>query len=66
MITSLIGRAATVGAVAAIALTGFGVAQLDKAVDLTVEGQLTSMHVFGSTVADALAKSCLLYTSRCV
>ena len=57
MITSLIGRAATVGAVAAIALTGFGVAQLDKAVDLTVEGQLTSMHVFGSTVADALAKS---------
>lgn len=57
MITSLIGRAATVGAVAAIALTGFGVAQLDKAVDLTVDGQLTSMHVFGSTVADALAKS---------
>ena len=57
MITSLIGRAATVGAVAAIALTGLGVAQLDKAVDLTVEGQLTSMHVFGSTVADALAKS---------
>jgi uncharacterized protein YabE (DUF348 family) len=57
VITSLIGRAATVGAVAAIALTGLGVAQLDKAVDLTVEGQLTSMHVFGSTVADALAKS---------
>ena len=56
MITSLIGRAATVGAVAALAITGFGAAQLDKSVDLTVDGQLTSMHVFGSTVADALAK----------
>ena len=57
MISSLIGRAATVGAVAAIALTGFGAARLDKSVDLSVDGQLTSMHVFGSTVADALAKS---------
>jgi len=57
VISSLIGRAATVGAVAALALTGFGVARLDKAVDLSVDGQRVSMHVFGSTVADALAKS---------
>ncbi len=57
MISSLIGRAATVGAVAAIALAGFGAARLDKSIDLSVDGQLTSMHVFGSTVGDALAKS---------
>lgn len=57
VITSLIGRVATVGAVAALALTGFGAARLDKVVDLSVEGQLTSMHVFGSTVADALTKA---------
>mgnify|MGYP002682689728 CR=1 FL=1 len=57
MISSLIGRAATVGAVAAIALAGFGAARLDKSIDLNVDGQLTSMHVFGSTVGDALAKS---------
>ncbi len=57
VITSLIGRAATVGAVAALALTGYGAARLDKVIDLSVDGQVTSMHVFGSTVADALAKT---------
>ncbi|MEI2730762.1 MAG: ubiquitin-like domain-containing protein [Dermatophilaceae bacterium] len=56
MFSSLTSRLALGGAVIAVASGGFGVAQLDKAVDLTVDGQKTSMHVFGSTVADALAK----------
>ena len=55
MISPLLRRVAAAGALGAVALTGFGVAQYDKTVDLTVEGQLTSMHVLGSTVADALA-----------
>lgn len=57
MFTTLIGRAASVGAVAALTLSGFAAANIDKAVDLTVDGTATSMHVFGSTVGDALAKA---------
>ncbi|MEI2765451.1 MAG: transglycosylase family protein [Dermatophilaceae bacterium] len=56
MFTSLVSRLALGGALVAVAAGGFGVAQLDKAIDLSVDGQTTSMHVFGSTVADALAK----------
>jgi uncharacterized protein YabE (DUF348 family) len=39
-----------------VAAGSFGVAHLDKAVALSVDGQSSSMHVFGSTVGDALAK----------
>ena len=39
-----------------MAAGSFGVAHLDKAVGLTVDGQSSSLHVFGSTVGDALAK----------
>jgi uncharacterized protein YabE (DUF348 family) len=54
--SSLLRRVAAAGACGVVAIAGVAVASVDKAVDLTVEGQLTSMHVFGSTVADALAK----------
>jgi len=57
VLTSILSRAIAVGAVGAAAIGGFTAAQLDKAVDLSVDGQLTSMHVFGSTVADALGKA---------
>jgi uncharacterized protein YabE (DUF348 family) len=53
---SLLRRVAAAGACGVVAIAGVAVASVDKAVDITVEGQLTSMHVFGSTVADALAK----------
>lgn len=56
MNSTLLRRVAAVGACGVVALGGVAAASLDKAVDVTVEGQLTSMHVFGSTVADALAK----------
>ena len=56
MFASLLSRVAVGGAAAAVAVGGFTVAQVDKAVDLSVDGQLTSAHVFGSTVSDALAK----------
>ncbi|MGW5241968.1 transglycosylase family protein [Monashia sp. NPDC004114] len=41
---------------AAVVLTGgaVGAAQLDKAVNLSVDGQTTATHVFGSTVGDLL------------
>ncbi len=39
-----------------MAAGSFGVAHLDKAVALSVDGQSSSLHVFGSTVGDALAK----------
>jgi len=50
-------RFAAQGAAAlTVAAGSFGVAHLDKAVALSVDGQSSSMHVFGSTVGDALAK----------
>ena len=41
---------------AAVILTGgaVGAAQLDKAVNLSVDGTSTATHVFGSTVGDLL------------
>ncbi|KGN36488.1 resuscitation-promoting factor [Knoellia subterranea] len=39
-----------------MAAGSFGVAHLDKAVALNVDGHSQSLHVFGSTVGDALAK----------
>ena len=42
--------------VAAVAVGALGMAQYDKSVTIDVDGQPTSMHVFGSTVGDALAK----------
>jgi uncharacterized protein YabE (DUF348 family) len=56
----LISRPLRFAAQGAAALTvaagSFGVAHLDKAVALSVDGQSSSLHVFGSTVGDALAK----------
>ncbi|HRW17493.1 MAG TPA: ubiquitin-like domain-containing protein [Dermatophilaceae bacterium] len=56
MISRPIRRFAAAGALAAVAVTGFGVAHLDKAIALTVDGQQTTTHVFASSVADALAR----------
>jgi uncharacterized protein YabE (DUF348 family) len=56
MFSTLLSRLAVAGAATAVAVGGFSVAQVDKAVALDVEGQATSAHVFGSTVGDALAK----------
>ncbi len=53
---TLTSRLVTGGAAVALGLTGFALAEVDKSVDLTVEGQPIAMHVFGSTVGDALAK----------
>ncbi|HSF97358.1 MAG TPA: ubiquitin-like domain-containing protein [Ornithinibacter sp.] len=39
-----------------VAAGAVGVAHYDKAVEVTVDGQPTSLHVFGSTVADVLEK----------
>lgn len=51
-----IRRVTVTGALVAVGVGGLTVAHLDKAVDLSVDGETTSMHVFGSTVADALDK----------
>ncbi|WP_308279669.1 transglycosylase family protein [Phycicoccus mangrovi] len=51
-------RHATQGAAALAVVAGsVGVAHLDKAVALTVDGSPRSVHVFGGTVRDALDKS---------
>jgi uncharacterized protein YabE (DUF348 family) len=56
----LISRPLRLAAQGAAALTvaagSFGVAHLDKSVALSVDGNRSSLHVFGSTVGDALAK----------
>ena len=50
-------RHAAQGAAAlAVAAGSIGVAHYDKAVQVTVDGRPSSVHVFGSTVADVLAK----------
>ncbi|WP_353355163.1 transglycosylase family protein [Intrasporangium sp. DVR] len=43
------------GAALLLTATGVGAAQLDKAVNLSVDGASTATHVFGSTVGDLLA-----------
>jgi len=55
--TSLVSRLVAAGAVGATVVSGVVLAQVDKAVDLTVDGQPMSLHVFGSTVHDALGKA---------
>ena len=57
MFTSLVSRLVAAGAVGATVVSGVVLAQVDKAVDLTVDGQPMSLHVFGSTVHDALGKA---------
>jgi uncharacterized protein YabE (DUF348 family) len=56
----LISRPLRLAAQGAAALTvaagSFGVAHLDKSVALSVDGTRSSLHVFGSTVGDALEK----------
>jgi len=56
----LISRPLRLAAQGAAALTvaagSFGVAHLDKAVAISVDGSSSSLHVFGSTVGDALDK----------
>ncbi len=50
-------RYAAHGAAALVVVAGsVGVAHYDKAVDISVDGKPASVHVFGSTVADALDK----------
>ncbi|MEO6018833.1 MAG: ubiquitin-like domain-containing protein [Knoellia sp.] len=56
MISRPLRFAAQGAAALTVAAGSFGVAHLDKAVALSVDGQSSSMHVFGSTVGDALAK----------
>ncbi|MGB8386161.1 MAG: transglycosylase family protein [Dermatophilaceae bacterium] len=53
--TPLLQRVAVAGAATAFAVGGFTVAQVDKAVDFSVDGQSTAVHVFGSSVGDALS-----------
>ncbi|HEU4998085.1 MAG TPA: ubiquitin-like domain-containing protein, partial [Lapillicoccus sp.] len=57
---SLISRplrwAAQGAAVAVVAVGALSMAQYDKAVSLSLDGQTSSVHVFGSTVGDLLAK----------
>ena len=48
--------AAQGGAVALVAVGALAVSQYDKAVTLSLEGSNQSVHVFGSTVGDLLAK----------
>ena len=56
MISRPLRLAAQGAAALAVAAGSFGVAHLDKAVGLSVDGSSSSLHVFGSTVGDALAK----------
>ncbi|MEO7268850.1 MAG: ubiquitin-like domain-containing protein, partial [Knoellia sp.] len=56
MISRPLRFAAQGAAALTVAAGSFGVAHLDKAVALSVDGQSSSLHVFGSTVGDALAK----------
>lgn len=56
MISRSVRYVAQAGVVAAVAAGAFGIAHLDKAVTLSVDGQTSSVHVLGSTVGDLLAK----------
>ncbi|WP_404352573.1 transglycosylase family protein [Phycicoccus jejuensis] len=57
MLSRTIRHAAQGVAALAVAAGSIGVAHLDKAVALTVDGSPRSVHVFGGTVRDALEKS---------
>lgn len=57
MLSRTIRHAAQGVAALAVAAGSVGVAHLDKAVALTVDGSPRSVHVFGGTVRDALEKS---------
>ncbi|MGG5258081.1 transglycosylase family protein [Phycicoccus avicenniae] len=56
MLSRSIRHAAQGAAALAVAVGSVGVAHFDKAVALTVDGSPQSVHVFGSTVRDALDK----------
>ena len=56
MISRPLRLAAQGAAALTVAAGSFGVAHLDKSVALSVDGTQSSLHVFGSTVGDALAK----------
>ncbi len=56
MISRSVRYVAQAGVVAVVAAGAFTMTQLDKAVSLSLDGQTTSVHVLGSTVADLLAK----------
>ena len=62
--SSLRTRVAAGGTAVILAAAGFTAASMDKAVALSVEGQQSTTHVFGSTVADALAKEGITVTDR--
>ena len=56
MISRPLRWAARGAAVAVVAVGALSMAQYDKAVSLSLDGQTSSVHVFGSTVGDLLAK----------
>ena len=56
MISRPLRWAAQGAAVAVVAVGALSMAQYDKAVSLSLDGQTSSVHVFGSTVGDLLAK----------
>ncbi len=56
MLSRTIRHAAQGAAALAVAVGSVGVAHLDKSVALSVDGSPQSVHVFGSTVRDALDK----------
>ena len=56
MISRPLRWAAQGAAVAVVAVGAVSMAQYDKAVSLSLDGQASSVHVFGSTVGDLLAK----------
>ena len=56
MISRPLRLAAQGAAALTVAAGSFGVAHLDKSVALSVDGNASSLHVFGSTVGDALEK----------
>ena len=56
MISRPLRWAAQGAAVAVVAVGALSMAQYDKAVSLSLDGDTSSVHVFGSTVGDLLAK----------
>ncbi len=55
VISSPLRRLAQGAALLAIVAGSFGASALSKNVDVSVDGKVSSVHVFGSTVADALS-----------
>ncbi len=56
MISRSVRYVAQAGILTVVAGATFAIAQLDKAVTLSLDGQSTPVHVLGSTVGDLLAK----------